>query len=155
MNSHLQVDQNGGYCLPTAVFRINRKATLSRSVTALNIPIRASRTITVIAFVTHMFAPSALSGGERTGGPMKIEASLTGELRANRDAARKFAVIVSFKDKSGAELVRRLGVEPTAVYQNITAAAAELTAAQIEALALEPEVTAIEPDQPAEALGAP
>jgi hypothetical protein len=51
-------------------------------------------------------------------------------------------------------LVRRLGVEPTAVYHNIAAAAAELTAAQIEALAAAPEVTTIEPDQPAEAFGA-
>ncbi|MCU0734215.1 MAG: protease inhibitor I9 family protein [Methylotetracoccus sp.] len=85
---------------------------------------------------------------------MKIEASLAEELRADRDAARKFAVIVSFKDQAGVALVRRLGVEPTAVYHNIAAAAAELTAAQIEALAAAPEVTTIEPDQPAEAFGA-
>ncbi len=86
---------------------------------------------------------------------MKIEASLAEELRASRDAARKFAVIISFKDHAGIELVRRLGIEPTAVYQNIAAAAAELTAVQIDALAAAPEVTSIEPDQTAKALGAP
>lgn len=86
---------------------------------------------------------------------MKIEASLAEELRASRDAARKFAVIVSFKDRAGIGVLRRLDIEPTAVYQNITAAAAEVTPAQIESLSAAPEVTAIEPDQPARALGAP
>ena len=86
---------------------------------------------------------------------MKIEACLADELRANRDGSRNFKVIISFKDSGGVEALRSLGIEPTAVYQNIAAAAAVVTSAQIEALALADEVTSIEADKEAEALGQP
>ncbi len=86
------------------------------------------------------------------GGQMKIEASLADELRADGAGARKFAVIVSFKDSEGVQVLRDLRVEPTTVYQSIAAAAAVVTAAQIEAMAANPDVTSIELDQPAAAL---
>ena len=83
---------------------------------------------------------------------MKIEASLADRLRANRDDTRKFPVIISFGDSESVQILRRLGIEPTAIYRSIAAAAAVVTAAQIEALASTREVTTIELDQPAEAL---
>ena len=86
------------------------------------------------------------------GGQMKIEAFLVDELRADGASARKFAVIVSFKDSEGVQVLRDLRVEPTTVYQSIAAAAAVVTAAQIEAMAASPDVTSIELDQPAAAL---
>lgn len=83
---------------------------------------------------------------------MKIEAALAEELGACADGARSFAVIVSFQARSGLKLLDRLGIEPSAVYQNIAAAAAVVSAAQIGELAAAPEVIAIELDQPAQAL---
>ncbi|NMQ28646.1 hypothetical protein E4Q23_13310 [Candidatus Accumulibacter phosphatis] len=122
---------------------------------------RGGRAKAIIVLFAHLlvFTPTPTCGGEaangkgRTGGHMKIETSLADELRANRDDSRKFSVIVSFKDSASVELLRHLGVEPTAVYQSIAAAAAAVTAAQIATLAAAGNVTSIELDQPAAALG--
>lgn len=83
---------------------------------------------------------------------MKVEASLAKELAADGSDSRRFAVIVSFIDRGSLNVLARLGIEPSTIYQSIAAAAAVVTAAQVAALAAAPEVVAIELDQPAQAL---
>jgi hypothetical protein len=77
---------------------------------------------------------------------MAIEPSLSVAMRASRERSSKLAVIVSFAQADDTAVLHALGVEPTAVYQSIAAAAATLTIEQIESLAARPEVTLIELD---------
>ena len=88
---------------------------------------------------------------------MNIDAALSAALQSNTDAARTFPIIISFHESKGQDIVRtqvlhRLGIEPTAIYQNIAAAAAFATPAQIEALAVAAEVKSIEADPQATVL---
>ena len=94
-----------------------------------------------------MSAPARTEG--RRDAAMKIEPALAEALRANTDAARSIGVIITFRDTAAdsgvrRQVLQRLGIVPTAVYEAIPSAAATVTPAQIEALAAAAEVLAIE-----------
>ncbi|MBR0680734.1 hypothetical protein GXW74_09555 [Roseomonas eburnea] len=101
-----------------------------------------------------------LHAQERREAMTKIEPALADALRANTDAARGFGVVITFHATAGDGTVRRqvlqrLGIAPTAVYEAIPSAAATATPAQIEALAATPEVALVEVDPQAHILPRP
>ncbi|MBR0670659.1 hypothetical protein [Neoroseomonas soli] len=104
---------------------------------------------------------SALAQTERRrDAAMKIEPALAEALRSNTDAARGIGVIITFRDTAAdsgvrRQILQRLGIVPTAVYEAIPSAAATVTPAQIETLAAAAEVTAIEADPQARILPRP
>ena len=88
---------------------------------------------------------------------MKIDTALAEALGAAPDPGQRFGVIIRFT--AGAEdaaarrgVLQRLGITPTAVYENLPGAAAMVTRAQIDSLAAAAEVSAIEADSTATTL---
>ncbi len=110
-----------------------------------------------LAVLLMLGTPTGSLAQQGSRNAMKIDTALVAALGAATDPAQAFGVIIRFSAEAGdaaarRDMLQRLGIAPTAVYENLPGAAATVTRAQIDRLAAAAEVTAIEADGTAIAL---